>query len=203
MNKVRHLALITTVALLGQSSLFAQDAYQLNERGEMIRPTDYRTWVFVGAPITPNDLNDGKAAFPEIHNVYIDPTSYAEYKATGKFREGTVLIKELVSLGTKTAESGNGYFSGEFLGLEALVKSKNNFAKEPGNWSFFSFTNPKTGVLKANAAAMSTGACNSCHGATGADDYVFTQYYPVLRAAKGVGRTVIPENSAIRAVAKN
>lgn len=43
--------------------------YQLNSKGEMLRPKDYRTWVYIGTPVTPNDLNGGHAAFPEIHNV--------------------------------------------------------------------------------------------------------------------------------------
>ena len=42
-----------------------------------MRPTDYREWIFVGAPVTPKDMNDGKPAFPEFHNVYIDPASWA------------------------------------------------------------------------------------------------------------------------------
>lgn len=32
--------------------------------GELMRPTGYREWVFVGAPVTPNDLNNGKATIP-------------------------------------------------------------------------------------------------------------------------------------------
>jgi len=34
------------------------------------------------------------------------------------------------------------------------------------------------------AAAEPTAACNACHKANAADDLVFTQYYPVLRAAR-------------------
>ena len=58
-------------------------AYTMNDKHELIRPTDYRTWVYVGTPVTPNELNGGHAAFPEMHNVYIDPVSYKEYKETG------------------------------------------------------------------------------------------------------------------------
>jgi len=68
--------------------------------GELQRPTGYREWVYVGAPVTPNDMNKGKAAFPEHHNVYIDPESWSHWKETGKFRDGTILVKELVSNGS-------------------------------------------------------------------------------------------------------
>ena len=165
--------------------------FEFNEAGDLIRPTGYRTWVFVGTPVTPNELNNGKAAFPEFHNVYIDPASYEHYKITGQFREGTILIKELVSVGSKAAVSGNGYFEGEFIGLEATIKSAEHFPDEPGHWTYYSFTNPG-GALKATATAFPTASCNGCHAASAADDFVFTQYYPVLRAAKGAG--VDPEN---------
>ena len=161
--------------------------YKMNSENELIRPEGYREWVFVGAPVTPNDMNDGKAPFPEFHNVYIDPESYAHYQKTGKFREGTILIKELVSVGTKSAPSGNGYFEGDFIGLEATVKSSKHFPNEPGNWAYFSFTNKDHSLpYKKTAAAFPAPACNSCHQATAADDWVFTQFYPVLRAAKPV-----------------
>ena len=87
----------------------------------------------MGTPVTPNDMNNGKAAFPEFHNVYIDPLSSDHWKATGTWREGTILVKELINVGTKAAVSGNGYFMGEFIGLEATVKSSIHFPDEPGN----------------------------------------------------------------------
>ncbi len=180
-------SLVTTIVIFGQSSARAADdmAFSMNEKGELIKPEGYREWVYVGAPVTPNDMNDGKAPFPEFHNVYIDPTSYENWKKTGKFSEGTILIKELVSVGSKTAVSGNGYFMGDFVGLEATIKSSKLFPKEPGNWAYFSFTTKDHKTLKPTAPALPTEACATCHKAAAADDLVFTQYYPVLRAAKG------------------
>lgn len=69
----------------------------------------------------------------KFHNVYIDPDSWAHWKRTGEFREGTILVKELISVGSKVAVSGNGYFMGEYIGLEATIKSKEHFASEPGS----------------------------------------------------------------------
>ena len=176
--------------------------FKMDASGDLVRPTDFRSWVYVGTPLTPNDMNNGKAAFPEFHNVYIDPTSYKEYKKTGKWRDGTILIKELVSVGSKAAVSGNGYFMGDFIGLEATIKSEKHFPNEPGNWAYYSFTNPTEGTLAATGKAFKTNQCNSCHAASAGDDFVFTQYYPVLSAAKGVGVEVNPENKAARATIK-
>src|SRR5688500_12628507 len=65
--------------------------------GKLIAPPAdvYREWIFVGTPVTPNDMNDGEASFPEFHNVYINPASWKEWKKSGKFPEGTYMIKEL------------------------------------------------------------------------------------------------------------
>ena len=158
---------------------------KFDRQGNLLRPEGYREWIYVGTPLTPNELNPPAAAFPEFHNVYIDPDSYAHYKKTGKFRQGTILVKELVSVGSKGASSGRGYFMGEFGGLEATVKSSKHFPKEPGNWAYFSFGH-KPPPYPAKAKAQPAPACNiACHQALAADDWIFTQYYPVLRAAKG------------------
>ena len=165
------------------ASAMAEEYFTIND-GQLERPTGYREWVYVGTPVTPNDMNDGKAAFPEHHNVYIDPESWAYWKKTGEFREGTILMKELVSVGSKAAVSGNGYFQGDFIGLEATIKSKKHFPDEPGNWAYYSFSMPDLKTLATEAKAFPAASCNGCHAGAAADDWVFTQYYPVLRAGK-------------------
>lgn len=154
-----------------------------NRDGELVRPSGYRRWIYVGSPLTPHDMNNGKAAFPEFHSVYINPEAYDHYEKTGEFPDGTVLVKELVSVGTKQATSGHGYFMGEFTGLEVLMKDRRRFQDEPGHWGFFSFGHEYP--LKSAARMQATSNCNDCHGGAADDDYVFTQYYPVLRATKG------------------
>jgi hypothetical protein len=168
------------------STSWAEEVVKFNEKGELMQPKNFewRTWIYVGTPVTPNSLNPPEAAFPEFHNVYIDPESFKHYSKTGKFRDGTVLIKELVSVGATEASSGKGYFEGFFIGLEASIKDSKRFKDEPGFWAYFTFSHkappyPETAVI--NPAA----SCNTaCHQGKAADDWVFTQFYPVLRAAK-------------------
>ena len=161
----------------------AQGAAKYTDKGELMMPRDFRQWVFIGAPVTPNDMNNGKAAFPEFHHVYIDPASFTAYKKTGKFPNGTVIVKELAGVGAKSSASGSGYFAGEFIGVAASVKDAKRFAKEPGNWAYFSFMGDD-GKALASAKAQATAACNTCHQQNAAEDWVFTQHYPVLRAVK-------------------
>ena len=197
---MRLLKLITSTAVVLSalvlqagfvSTAHAEKYFTIDKEGNLERPTGFREWVYVGTPVTPNDMNNGKAAFPEHHNVYIDPKSWAYWKKNGKFRDGTILMKELVSVGSKAAVSGNGYFQGDYIGLEATIKSSKHFPDEPGNWAYFSFSTKDHKTLTESAKHFPAASCNACHAASAADDFVFTQHYPVLRAGKGTGKNAI------------
>jgi mono/diheme cytochrome c family protein len=191
MTQLTRIVLLATAVLA--TALQAQQESRLNsfngsvakftDAGELIRPSGWRKWVYVGTPLTPHDMNDGKAAFPEFHNVYVDPASFAAFENTGKFPDGTQIVKELVLVGDKAAVSGNGYFMGEFSGLEVAYKDSVRFKDEPGNWAYFSFGHTPDFKYTETAKAFPSESCNSCHQASADLDYVFTQYYPVLRAA--------------------
>ncbi len=160
--------------------------------GEVKRPDGWRQWIYVGTPLTPNALNGGAAPFPEFHNVYIEPSAFKAFSATGEFPEGTQIAKELVSVrapdganpdGSTNEVSGVAYMQGEFIGLELTVKDNKRFASEPGGWAYFSFGhNPEP--YAETAAAFPADSCNSCHAGNAETDFVFTQFYPVLRAAQ-------------------
>ena len=86
---VTYFAILTIVGLISLSSAYAQSAESnymahYTSSGEMTLPENnmWRTWVFIGAPGTPNALNDGTASFPEYHNVYMQPWAYEMYKKT-------------------------------------------------------------------------------------------------------------------------
>lgn len=158
--------------------------------GKVVRPEPslYRKWVYVGTPLTPNDMNDGEASFPEFHAVYMDPISFASFEKTGVYPDGTVLVKELSAVGSKEASSGKGYFMGDFTGLEITIKDSRRYKDDPGNWGYYSFGHKYP--LKNQAAKNAVSSCNSCHeknvnqSQNLSKDWVFEQYYPVLRAAR-------------------
>ena len=160
---------------------------EFTKDGQLNQPAlgSWRTWPFMGTPVTPNDMNKGKASFPEFHHVYIDPASYKTYAATGVFPEGTVIAKELVTAQKrKKASSGRGYFEGTHNGFEIAHKSKKLYPKEPGNWAYYSFGHHAP-PYAAMAKRQPTESCASCHESLADEDMVFVQYYPNLRAAKG------------------
>ena len=185
---VLGLIVVGTGVAIGSISTSSADSHKMyqprfNASGDMIRPEGWREWVYVGTPFTPNSLNPPEAPFPEFHSVYIDPMSWAHYKKTGQFRDGTVFAKELVLVGDTAATSGIGFFMGEFSGFEIAYKSTKHFPNEPGNWAYFSFGHQPE-PYNNTAAKQPVAACAACHIAAAAEDMVFTQYYPVVRAAK-------------------
>jgi hypothetical protein len=190
-NRKRVSALVAgAVAIFLSGGVFADDhaSYEATfaKDGQLIRPAGWREWVFVGSPVTPNSLNGGAAPFPEFHSVYIDPQSWAEWKKTGKFREGTMFAKELTTVGDTAATSGVGFFNGELQGFEIAHKDSSRYSKESGGWAYYSFGHKPEPYADA-AVAMPNAACAACHTAAAADDMVFTQYYPILRVAKKAG----------------
>jgi hypothetical protein len=129
---------------------------QYTDSGDLKLPTNWRQWIFVGEPLTPNALNGGHANFPEYHNVYIEPGSYAIYKKTGVFPEGTIFVKELqLTLtpaenpdGSRTEPSGRGFFPGAFNGADVTVKDTKRFA-DSGGWGYFNFNHHEPKALTA------------------------------------------------------
>jgi hypothetical protein len=157
--------------------------------GELVLPKNWREWVYLGSPLTPNALNPPQAGFPEYHNVYIEPGSYEIYKRTNQFPEGTILFKELqLTLppaenadGSRTEPSGRGYFPGAFNGADVTVKDSKRFA-ETDNWGYFNFNHhePKAPTAKARPREE----CAFCHIENGAKkDDVWTQFYRLLDTA--------------------
>src|SRR5262245_30057705 len=157
---------------------------QYTDSGDLKLPTNWRQWIFVGEPLSPNALNGGHANFPEYHNVYIEPGSYAIYKKTGVFPEGTIFVKELqLTLpaenpdGSRTEPSGRGFFPGAFNGADVTVKDTKRFA-DSGGWGYFNFNHHEPKALAAKVRAKSE--CAFCHIASAKRDDVWTQFYRIL-----------------------
>jgi hypothetical protein len=185
-------ALVAGMLIVGVSGSLADEGAKTTGRylpeytasGEIMLPKNFHEWVYVGSPLTPNALNNGKAAFPEYHNVYIEPGSYAIYKKTNVFPEDTVFVKELqLTLpaenadGSRTEPSGRGYFPGAYYGAEMAVKNSKKYAAS-GGWGYFDFkySDPKA----VTAKVQENGSCAFCHTASAKKDMVWTQFYRLL-----------------------
>jgi len=201
MSKCELMLIAVGIAVIGISLLSENhgSANAIQERfaavfdadGKLKLPTGFRKWVFVGAPLTPNALNNGKAGFPEYHHVYVQEQNIDAYLKTGSFPEGTVFVKELTRVlnptfpdGSRTEPSGRGFFNGEYNGIDVTVKDSKRFAKTNG-WGFFTFGHHPLPYADS-AAESSVGECAGCHIANVAKtDMTWIQFYPLLRDKKG------------------
>lgn len=160
---------------------------QWTDKGELILPTGYHQWVFLGSPLTPNALNGGTAPFPEYHNVYVHPEAFKAYRKTSEWPEGTIMLKELQLTvaatnadGSTVEVSGRGYFPAARNGIDISVKDSQRF-KDSNAWGFFNFGHHAPPYEKT-AQAQPTAACAGCHIAN-ATNMVFSKYYdPILKA---------------------
>ncbi|PYV19173.1 MAG: hypothetical protein DMG07_02415 [Acidobacteria bacterium] len=174
------LALSFTLALAAQDAPSTKTMTQPRyvEGKELVQPADYRTWVFVGASIGLSYSESGSSTGPgRFHHVYIQPEAYRYFARTGRFPEGTILVMEVHEPEQKVSINRQGYFEGERRALEVAVKDGETFEE---GWAYFDFANG----AKKSARAFAKEMCFSCHRQHGADDNVFTQFYPVLRDLK-------------------
>jgi len=150
----------------------------------LIRPNGVERWVLAGASMglgysqpSGADAAAGAAATGGMfHNVYIEPTAYEHYVRTGKFRDKTMMAMTLYEPGQKVHPSKQGFFEGDFIALEVSVKDTKRF---PGSWAYF---NLGKGAPGSKAVANPRQGCQACHAQNAADDNVFVQFYPTLRA---------------------
>jgi len=195
-----YLLMARTVAAQPQKQ--SQSPLVWNADGTVQLPTGFRKWVFVGAPLTPEALNNGKyncdqpggctkSNFPEYHHVYIEQKNVDAYLKRGEFPEGTVIVKELTRVldptfpdGSRTEPSGRGYFNGAYNGIDMEVKDSKKYAKTNG-WGYYTFGHHPLPYNKTSAERP-VSECAGCHIANVAKtDMTWIQFYPLLRDKKG------------------
>jgi cytochrome P460 len=191
MNAVKTVAIAAAVAVA--ATLAQRSATRLTVRAtgdtvphyagdSLIRPDGFERWVLAGASMglgysQPSGADVAAGATPGMfHNVYIEPSAYEHFVRTGKFREKTMLAMTLYEPGQKVHPSKQGFFEGDFIAVEVALKDSERF---PGSWAYFNFGK---GTKGARAVAMPRQGCQSCHVKNAADDNVFVQFYPTLRA---------------------
>jgi hypothetical protein len=150
-------------------------AAQYTEAGDLIFPSDYREWVFLtsGVNMTYSEQPNGMG-HDMLDNVFVDPQSWQEFKRTGRWRDGTVMVKE-PRMGTREGSISRGgtFQTEEFMGLEVHVKDSRRFE---GDWAFFVHGDQEPAEMIPAEAE-----CYSCHEASGAVDTTFVQFYPTAK----------------------
>jgi Cytochrome P460 len=174
----------TAVAPLCQS--FAAPP-QFNDTGEVVRPADYRQWVFLtsglGMTYGPNAPRPGQPA--PFSNVFVNPEGYGEFMKTGRWPNGTMFVLEIRRALESVSIDNGGRTQGDVAAIEASVKDETRFPD--GGWAYLSFEGPQ-GLKAASAPFPRAQSCYSCHSTNGAVEWTFTQFYPAqFEVAKRLG----------------
>lgn len=151
------------------------DGPRYTDAGELIRPANFREWIFVtsGLGMTYNQPS-GAARTPNFTNVYVNPSSYRAFMKSGQWPDKTMFILEIRASSSAGSINKGGHFQSNLVIIEASVKDETRF---PGKWAFFDFGRD----MKPQVAALpSTERCYACHADSGAVDNTFVQFYPTL-----------------------
>jgi hypothetical protein len=164
---------------------------QYNDKGELKRPADYRSWVFVGSNLgleyrnyvsaTSQPEKERRKAIGNFHNVYINAEACEHYTRTGKFPDPTMLVMDVYEAKEKEPNSivAKGLFPGSQLRLEIAVKNSRRPDGSKTDWAYYDFP-----MNQLTAKAFADSACYQCHLKHAQDDNVWVQSYPSLRMHK-------------------
>jgi hypothetical protein len=166
--------ILVTASLLMAGAALAQGASHLNYTadGKMLRPQDYRTWVFLSSGFDMSYTDSAEAKAHQFNNVFVNREAYDGFLKTGTWPDKTVLVLELRGGSNDDPVLKRGQFqAGAPMGVETHVKDE---AK--GGWAFYGF-----GKDGASATMMpKTATCYACHAEHGRADNTFAQFYPEL-----------------------
>lgn len=149
----------------------------------LLRPTDYREWMFIGSSIGLNYPAPGTAPGPDqFNNVFVNPSSYREFMKTGKWPDKTIWVLEFRGVGKESVANRTGQFQTSIVGFEANVKD----SRFPDGWGYFGFRAGETSASPLSGDTVKR--CIDCHTTHTAVERTFVQFYPtLLEVAKKMG----------------
>ena len=160
---------ISALAMIGAQSP-SSEAPTYTAKGDLVAPTHYREWIYLTSGI---DMSYTAAANPGhsiFDNVFVNPSSYRSFLATGTWPDKTTLVLEARGAENPTSINKRGHTqSTDIMGVEIHVKDN-------GKWSFYDLSgNSSEATLIPRPAD-----CYTCHEAHAAVDTTFVQFYPTL-----------------------
>jgi hypothetical protein len=147
------------------------DAPTYTAKGDLNAPTRYREWVYLTSGL---DMSYTASAAPaDMHmfdNVFVNPSSWRSFHATGTWPDKTTLVLEIRGAQNSVSINKRGHTqAADIMGEEIHVK-------DHGVWSFYDLP---AGATTASLIARPA-SCYTCHESHAAVDTTFVQFYPTL-----------------------
>ncbi len=170
-----------------QSTVKAASSSYFTPDGNLKLPETFRRWEHVGTRVKTSGrsvLDGSVIVTPQMMDTYVEPSAFAAFKATGRWPDGTLIVKELslIKVGQDchkitfacSTPAGVGIFEDHFIGVGMMVKDSRRFPDAPGHWAYFRFLGNGS-TYPSTSAILPPDQCQSCHVRFAAkEDYVFT-----------------------------
>ncbi len=187
---LHRLALSSSALLLAlfagvpQATHASADAPAYTSEGSLVLSSNYREWIFLTSSVDMGYTAPAPGAPPPAHstfyNVFVNPSSFQSFRATGTWPDKTTLVLELRGSEDPISINKRGHTqSAEIRGLEVHVKDK-------GKWLFYDVSGPIGKLIPPPAD------CYTCHEAHAAVDTTFVQFYPTLLSLAQQKNTLSP-----------
>jgi len=163
------------------------EAPRYSSGSNLIRPTNYREWVFLSSGLGMDYNPTSGAERANFGNVFVNPSSYREFMKTGKWPDKTTFVLEFRASTGEGSINKAGRFQAQLVGVEAEVKD----SKFADGWAFFNFGRGSTLTDSAPALPDDAG-CRECHTKNTAVERTFVQFYPTLLDVARKMKTVKP-----------
>jgi cytochrome P460 len=146
---------------------------QYDEKGQLLRPANYREWIFLSAGYGMN-YSPEPGGHEMFTNVFVQRWAYNEFLSSGKWPEQSMFVIDERDAASRSSINQKGHYQTDLMGLAVEVKDS---ARNPEKWAYYGFdADGKT------AGAMPKGnGCWSCHEAHAAVEHSFVQFYPTLK----------------------
>jgi hypothetical protein len=149
----------------------------VDKTGNIRKPADFRDLYQALGVYTPVDLNGDT----EMHYTYASPATAEYYRKTGKFADGTVLVKEVFATDHAQLTTGDAHWATRTKVWFVMIKDEKR--RYPGNplwgdgwgWALF-----KSDAPDKQVATDYKKDCIGCHIPAKTTDWVYIQGYPVL-----------------------
>lgn len=153
------------------------DDPQFTKDNELIRPANYREWIYLTSGLGMSyGVRPVDAGNPAFDNVFVQPAAYKAFKKTGKWPDKTMFVLEIRSSESHGSINKAGHYQTDLVSLDAAVKDVARFKEK---WAYFGFKVDPAAGGSAKAFAGDS-ACNVCHAKNAAVENTFVQFYPTL-----------------------
>ena len=146
------------------------DRPQYTKGGELVRPDNYREWIFLSSGFGMN-YSPAPGKHDLFTNVFVPRWAYRAFVQSGRWPDKTLFVVEERMAQSRGSINKHGNFQADSMGLGIEVKD----SALPEKWGYYTFNSNQT------AAANHRQSCFSCHEQHAAVEHTFVQFYPTLK----------------------